>query len=413
MPREPRMSRRLVVRFSGRKPVTVAEPVDRSSAGHSFLTWVGASTGIWTVAGAISFAVLWNAHRRFYEAFGLSPDEVELSRDRLLLRAALSGLGVFALLLAPLLLAAAGAKAVYDGARLDVVGAAALLTTVSCAIFFSSDVIAPDDRPLDLWALTLTLAVFASAFGVLLGMLLAHDAMVDDDWRRGLIGGVAVAGIVVAANLLTVHVLFGHVADGRTRPGLEVLGVIVLNVLLACVFARRGRPWLRSEGPEVERDPLAMVLSRKRSGILLTSLAVAVFALVWAVIRVSVWSTERYDEGKRAAELGYLYPNGWVTYWVRPVTIVLLEGNRDPVRVCQDSPGYAASLIARDGSGWWVLLRRLSDSGGYQVRTVWLPRTIYSVDLAPLAQLPREKPSADGANQGSGRLPEPWRLPAC
>lgn len=399
--------------------VPPAEQAAGHGTGHRFLAWAGASTVVWTAAGAISYAVLWDAHSRFYEAFGLSPDEVAIAKERLLLRAATYGFFFAAIVLTPLLLTIVGTWAVCHMARLDVIGSAALLAVALCTATFSAKLSAPDDGRFPVYTSILLWAVAALALGVLIGIYVGPSTVIYDGWRSWLAAGTLVIGAVLAANLL-VALLLSRVLTGWKPGPAQIAVVAAVNLLLAYAFARRNRPWPQVEETEEdaeeaeEAEPAGSMIRRNRSLILLLVIPIMVVLVSWTAIRVYSWNKSQYDEGKQAVRLGYYYPKDWVTYWVRPVLIILMDENRDPARVCADSPGYSASLIAREGNGWWVLLRRLDDTaGGYEARTVWLPRDKYSVDLAPQAQPPKDETARDGGNRGSPGPPQPWLTPAC
>jgi len=130
----------------------------------------------------------------------------------------------------------------------------------------------------------------------------------------------------------------------------------------------------------------------------LVVLTVLVAAVLWGTVS---WIDGRATAGRVALDLGYVpsaHDSVAVPTPVRPATITPRRPADDPSAVCRRPPDLAASLVARDGDSYWVLLRPIDDST-VPAAVVRLASADYVVRLVPDSALPE-----DG---------EPWAQPAC
>jgi hypothetical protein len=114
-------------------------------------------------------------------------------------------------------------------------------------------------------------------------------------------------------------------------------------------------------------------------------LGVAVGAVVMPA--VTLWQLaylvgSAADAGAAAREYGYV-PDDYATatMWstpVAPATVTLHRPGTDPIGVCGASPPWAASLISRDDTGSWVLLRPI-EPGVATAEVVRLAAADYTV----------------------------------
>jgi len=386
--------------------------------------FLGASTAIGTIVGGTAYAILWNAYSSFYSAFGLTPEEVGLSQERLVVPAILSGLAFVFLL-------AAIAVPAFSGYRLVPVWLIARRPIVPMAIvFFGAAMLGGLWIPLftndpDFGIFVATAAITAFSLGVYYAM----KSWKMDPTRSST--GAVVRWLVdadvhwFAAVVLgfACWVLLASFCAGLRHAGVDPLLQIAILAgpcaIVSLVLLTFDRQWwayeLPAEHAEEAERAVAARRRRRRVRVVLISVALAAVLGLLGVREALMWSYSQSSEGVSAVQLGYRHSDlDWLEPTVRPIMVTPLDASRDPLGVCGDAPPYAASLIAKDDEGWWVLLRATNEEqpSGYRVRVVWLRRDTYTIDLAPMAHQPRT-PESPGAQPPASTGPRPWIVPAC
>ena len=373
--------------------------------GHQIVSVLTGLTGVWTLVGGVCYAILWHAYSSFFEAFGLTPQEVGYSRETLLIRAAILGFLIVVLLIGVLGMILIGLWMAWDHVRRDAVaGTALFLATMGIygGLFWISFA---DDEAFSMPLAVLAMCLFALATGLFVGFL-----------SRPSDAGDAPAAPPVAIVMCVLAVVLGNVAlavlllGAAASPTAELVLVGVVNLGLAEWLGRTSF-WLfrpHDDGAGAARPTLRGAFRRRRGSVALWVAVLLVIALGWAGTSALLWSGRRFDEGRLAVESGSYSPDAVVSYSVRPAYVYLVDPGSDPLRVCGDPP-YAASLIAVEGDGWWVLLRPARQPRPGSARVVWMPRERYLVDLSPVIRLP-------GPDRSGGAQAEPevsWQVPAC
>ena len=374
-------------------------------------TLVGASTGIGTFVGGVAYAVLWNAYASFYGAFGLTPEDVGLSRERLVVPAILAGLVVMGML-------AALAIGVWTGYRLVPRTMAVHRPTAVAALTFFVLTVILGVLSIGTYARfsVLDVAAFVVSFAMVAVVIGGYAAM--SRWQ-----GVSLADwlfyVAVGVVLAFMYLVLWLEAIARALSAIHVPEEIQWLVFaasgltpLALMITRLRWLWLVEPGEDNEYRPTP----RHPIRVALLIVPVAAVFVAWEIGRIIEWSEAQYAAGVTATELGYRNSNlRWLEPSVRGIQVHLLDPKRDPLRVCGTSPTYAASFIGQTGDGWWVLLRARPETAlGYATRVIWLPRSAYSIDLAPMVEQPERSGDAEESQeQSQSDEPVAWWQPAC
>jgi hypothetical protein len=400
-------------RWSLPQPTLPPETDPRPKAegpGHPLVSVLTGLTGAWTLAGGICYAILWDAYSSFFQAFGLTPQEVGYSRETLLIRAAVFGLFLVVLITAVLGMILIGLWVAWDHVHRDMVASTALFCAALGIVGGLSWLVNSYEDGAPLVPGALFMCLLGLVVGLFVGVL-SRPSPGEGTSPSRLIAVVLSGFVILLGNALLVILLFSTAVP----PAVELLLFGVVNLVLAERLGRTESGWFRPFAgvPDADRPSLREAFGRRRKPVLLWVALTFVIALAWAVPNSLTWSRQRFDEGQRTVESGYYTPSALVSYSVRPAYIYVVDPARDPLKVCGDR-SYAASLIAVEGNGWWMLLRPARQPEPQWARVVWLPRDKYLVDLLPMVRLPDREPKAGKpADEAPGPEPYSWQTAAC
>jgi hypothetical protein len=402
---------------AGRDPEDPAAPagLHQRSVGQMLGTLLGTSTGIGTILGGIAYGMLWNAYNSFYRAMGLTPEDVGLSRERLIVPAVLLGATIAIAILLFAIPFLAGYRLVPVKHVVLLPAVVFLVVCYVAAVTGLALVISRHDEGDARYVVIVLFAFTSFAVGQTIGGAIRLQIEDSTDFRPWGWTAAVVLGVV---GYMGYFALAGAVLDWLQGQGssqfLQV--AVVVAPLLPVFFYLFGSGWrwcaqevLPADGTHPDAS-ISRIATRERRAMVVASF-LAVLGAVQVALAALEWSYGQFDLGKRTVELGY-QPSGRVLETrVRPVLIRPLKGRSDPNNVCTRKPPYAASLIGQKEAGWWILLRTEQAGSGYEVRVVWLHRDNYAVDLAPMVF--RQPANAAEVSRETTARNSPWRRPAC